>query len=1006
MYFQDVIATLQRFWGGQGCALLQPHDLMMGAGTFHPATVLRSLGERPWRCAYVQPSRRPGDARYGENPNRLGHYYQFQVLLKPSPVDAIDLYLQSLAALGVDRRANDLRFVEDDWESPTLGAWGLGWEVWLNGMEVSQYTYFQQVAGQTTRPVPVEYTYGLERLTMALQGVASVYDIEWVRGVTYGDIFHRHEVEQSKFNFEHADVEGLFEGFRRASDECKRLTALGLALPAMDAAIATSHQFNLLLARGAISVAERAGYIKRIRELACGVAEAWLAGEPAASSPPTLVSGTTDEAFVAPTRPSDLFIELHCEELPARVVAAASKALADGVVGLLEGLPHGAIRSYATPRRLAIAVSDLASERPPTERWVTGPPVERCFAADGTPTAAALGFAAGRGARVDDLQRVDTPKGQVVALRVQEGGERAWKRVADGLGAVVASLPFPKSMEWGDGGAKWGRPLRAVNVLLGGKVLPCAVLGLTAGRTTSGHREADATGFDFDGEAAWLAGLRSRFVEPDRGVREAAVRSALDAALAAEGADRAVDEGLLQEIVDLVEWPRAVVGTFDPALLDLPPRLLVETMRHHQRYVPVSIDGRLTNRFIAVANAPWGDDALMAAGFAAVLRARFDDARFFYAEDRKQRLEERSSSLERMVWIRGLGTMSDKGVRVAALAARLAATVGADPATAARAGALCKLDLVTQMVNEFPELQGHMGRLYAAHQGESQDVAVAVEEHLWPRFAGDASPSTRAGLAVALADRLDTLAGTFGIGMVPKGNDPQGLRRAALGVVVGLVRSGVRMSVPQAIEAAVDGLHASALASAGPAFDKWLAERGKDTVAKGRAALVQDIATFVAARHRSNVEGLSGDLVDAAFAVGAADPVETEARVEALRRLAVDADFDATLQTFKRVANITKGVTLPPPDPAGFTEPSERALADAIAAVEREVREAVARLDYSAALARAVALRGPVADLFDAVLVDAPDPAVRAVRVGLLAQVASLFGQLADFSKVSTRGLA
>ncbi|MFT6144499.1 MAG: glycyl-tRNA synthetase alpha chain [Myxococcota bacterium] len=276
MHFQDVILTLQRYWGERGCVLLQPHDAFMGAGTFHPATFLRSLGDKPWSCAYVQPCRRPSDARYGENPNRLGHYYQFQVILKPSPPNSQDLYLGSLEALGIDTRKHDIRFVEDDWESPTLGAWGLGWEVWMDGMEVTQFTYFQQVGGITTKPYPVELTYGLERLAMYLQGVDDVYDLTWVEGVSYRDVFHRNEVEQSKYNFEESDADVLFETFRMHFDECKRLADMGLALPAYDYCILTSHAFNMLDARGAISVAERQQYIRQIRELACQCAEAWV----------------------------------------------------------------------------------------------------------------------------------------------------------------------------------------------------------------------------------------------------------------------------------------------------------------------------------------------------------------------------------------------------------------------------------------------------------------------------------------------------------------------------------------------------------------------------------------------------------------------------------------------------------------------------------------------------------------------------------------------------------
>jgi glycyl-tRNA synthetase alpha chain len=277
MHFQDVILTLQRYWGAQGCVILQPHDAFMGAGTFHPATFLRSLGPKPWKCAYVQPCRRPGDARYGENPNRLGHYYQYQVILKPSPPNSQELYLGSLEALGIDPKKHDIRFVEDDWESPTLGAWGLGWEVWMDGMEVTQYTYFQQVGGIACNPIPVELTYGLERLAMYLQGVDDVFDLTWVDGVTYRDVFHQNEVEQSRFNFEESDADALFESFNKTFAECARLADKGLVLPAYDHCILTSHSFNLLNARGAISVAERQNYIKRIRELACKCAEVWVA---------------------------------------------------------------------------------------------------------------------------------------------------------------------------------------------------------------------------------------------------------------------------------------------------------------------------------------------------------------------------------------------------------------------------------------------------------------------------------------------------------------------------------------------------------------------------------------------------------------------------------------------------------------------------------------------------------------------------------------------------------
>ena len=282
--FQEVILKLQHYWGQQGCALLQPYDMEVGAGTSHTATFLRSLGPEPWRAAYVQPSRRPKDGRYGENPNRLQHYYQFQVVLKPSPLNILDLYLGSLKALGLDLQKNDVRFVEDDWENPTLGAWGLGWEVWLNGMEVTQFTYFQQVGGIECNPITGEITYGLERLAMYLQNKENVYDLVWTkwkengvdRQLSYGDVYHQNEVEQSAYNFERAEVVSLLRHFEDYENNAARLMEARLALPAYEQVLKAAHTFNLLDARGAISVTERAAYIGRIRNLARSVAESYL----------------------------------------------------------------------------------------------------------------------------------------------------------------------------------------------------------------------------------------------------------------------------------------------------------------------------------------------------------------------------------------------------------------------------------------------------------------------------------------------------------------------------------------------------------------------------------------------------------------------------------------------------------------------------------------------------------------------------------------------------------
>jgi glycyl-tRNA synthetase alpha chain len=299
MHFQDVLMTLERFWADRGCIIQQPYDLEVGAGTFNPATMLRVLGPEPWNVAYVEPSRRPTDGRYGENPNRLQHYYQYQVILKPSPLNIQELYLDSLKALGIDPLAHDIRFVEDDWESPTLGAWGLGWEVWLDGMEITQFTYFQQAGGIDLHPISVELTYGPERISMYLQGINNVYDLVWTDGIKYGDIHHRGEVEFSTYNFEQADVSMLFDLFERYEKESHRIIGLGLVLPAYDYCLKCSHTFNLLDARGAISVAERSRLIGRVRQMARLCAEGYLKQREAMGFP-LLKNSLTKQHSISP----------------------------------------------------------------------------------------------------------------------------------------------------------------------------------------------------------------------------------------------------------------------------------------------------------------------------------------------------------------------------------------------------------------------------------------------------------------------------------------------------------------------------------------------------------------------------------------------------------------------------------------------------------------------------------------------------------------------------------
>lgn len=676
---------------------------------------------------------------------------------------------------------------------------------------------------------------------------------------------------------------------------------------------------------------------------------------------------------------AELFIEIRCEELPARHVQRAADGLKAGVLGLLKGIDHGAVRVWAGPRRVAVAVAELAAGRPVEEIVVTGPP-ERAAFRDGKPTKAAEGFARGRGVAVDELEIVDGPKGRVVAARVKQGGERTVELVADGLENAVLAIDFDKTMSWGP--ARWARPIHGVVALYGDTLVPATVAGVPASRETLGHRLTPGP-LEVRSADHWVEGMRALHVIVDREERRAAIMAQLQAAGAAQGAT-AGELSLVDEVVDLVEWPAVVVARFEAELLDLPPRLLVESMGVHQRVFPLFAEGedgqaRLVNQFLVISNHPNAGDpacaATIAAGNARVLAARFHDARFFYAEDRKQRLEAHGAALAGMQWIRKAGTMADKAQRIGTIAEKLSALVGADAAVAGRAGLLCKADLATQMVGEFPELQGHVGRLLAGLDGEPAGVPEAIEEHYLPRFSDDALPASPGGLAVALADRIDTLSHTFRLGLKPKGSaDPLGLRRAAGGVATLVFRSGLRIQL--------DAL----LAHGGTLSEDDTAALGAFVLARARAQLMAEHPT---------------DLVDAVLATGDRDLVAVAARIAALETVLGTEAGGALRLTFKRVLNIVKDHDDTSVDPAAFETEVEAQLHAAAQSARASVEAAMDSLDVASALAALAALRPAVDAFFDGVMVMADDAAVRANRLGLLAGIGQTLRTVADFKLLS-----
>ncbi|MFM8322743.1 MAG: glycine--tRNA ligase subunit alpha [Chloroflexota bacterium] len=622
MDFQTIIMTLQNFWASKGCLIWQPYYSQVGAGTMNPATSLRVLGPEPWNVAYVEPSIRPDDGRYGENPNRMQMHYQFQVILKPDPGNPQEIYLQSLEALGIDPRQHDIRFVEDNWESPALGAWGLGWEVWLDGQEITQFTYFQQAGGQVLDPVSVEITYGLERIAIALQRVGSFRDIRWSPSRTDGDVNLQGEQEHSTYYFDVADVERLRQMYDLFEAEARACLERGLVLPAHDYILKCSHTFNVLDTRGAIGVTERQALFGRMRDLSRRVAETYLAQRQQLEFPWLSDNGDGEAgagAAPAAARPAlsvaaaDFLFEIGAEELPYGDLNDALAQLKTAVPELLGKLrlAHGAVRVLGTPRRLVVHVVDLSANQPDLEQVIKGPPANRAYGPGGELTPAGEGFARSKGVAAADLQVREIDGGQYVTAVVRQKGRPTLDVLAEALPGLIAGLRFDKSMRWNHSNVAFSRPIRWLLALYGGAVVPFEYAGLRSGGATRGLRFMDPAIQPVASPQEYYAFLAGQGIILDGEQRKQAIREQV-AALAAEKHGAVPDDpGLLAEVTNLVEAPTALLGAFDPEYLKLPREVLISVMKKHQRYFPVLVsqqDAALRPYFIAVRN---GDDRFL-----------------------------------------------------------------------------------------------------------------------------------------------------------------------------------------------------------------------------------------------------------------------------------------------------------------------------------------------------------------------------------------------------------
>ncbi|HEC8327882.1 MULTISPECIES: glycine--tRNA ligase subunit beta [Providencia] len=679
-------------------------------------------------------------------------------------------------------------------------------------------------------------------------------------------------------------------------------------------------------------------------------------------------------------------VEIGTEELPPKALRSLAESFAVNFTAELDGadIAHGAVTWFAAPRRLALKIADLAASQPDREVEKRGPAIAQAFGADGQPTKAAEGWARGCGITVDQAERLTTDKGEWLLYRAQMKGQAVSELLVDMVSRSLAKLPIPKLMRWADKDTQFVRPVHTVTLLLGSDVIDGEILGIKSARTIRGHRFMGEPEFTIDNAEQYPAILRERGkVMADYEERKAVIKADAEKAAQALGGKADLTESLLEEVASLVEWPVVLTAKFEEKFLEVPSEALVYTMKGDQKYFPVYDNaGNLMPNFIFVANIESSDPQQIISGNEKVVRPRLADAEFFFKTDRKQRLEDNLPRLETVLFQKQLGTLRDKTDRLEALAGWIAGKIGADVNHATRAGLLAKCDLMTNMVFEFTDTQGVMGMHYARHDGESEDVALAIKEQYQPRFAGDELPSTDVSAALALAEKMDTLAGIFGIGQHPKGDkDPFALRRAALGVLRIIVEKGYQLDLVEMTEEAAR-LYGDKLTN-------------KD--------VVNDVVEFMLGRFRSWYQelGYSIDTIQAVLARRPTQPADFDARVKAVTHFRTLEEAQALAAANKRVSNILSKSDEKLSDTvlaSVLKTPEEVKLATHVVVLQDKLAPMFAERNYQDALAELASLRDVVDEFFENVMVMDEDQAVRVNRLTLLSQLRELFLKVADIS--------
>lgn len=1047
--FQDFIIALCEYWTNYGCIWSQPYDAQMGAGTFHPHTFLRGIGPEPWRSVYVQPCRRPVDGRYGKSPYRFQHYYQLQVLLKPSPANIVDIFLKSLEHVGISLQENDIGLLEDDWKGPTLGAWGLGWEVRANGQEVTQFTYFQQLGGLDVDVICGEITYGLERLFMYAKGIKNGLDIPFNEHFSYGDIYLQNEYEFSFFNFKEASVQALFYHFEHCETTVSALCEKGLVLPAYDYTLQASHAFNLLDARGAISATERQRFIGRVRDCARKCALKYLEGRQKLNFPllNRIDSDARKPLYSKQDKKIDLqlpseknkyvgvddfsqqknlsvLFELGVEEMPADFQRSAREEIqqkwSDFIARetnkfqsnseFLKDLQSMECVIDVSARRISVSLQAVPKMEPDVVIEIWGPHERVAKAHDGSLSQAGSGFCKKNQLDPNQVAFRERADGVFIYAKKEQKGADLPTILAKEFKEWCYALSAPIKMKWLplEVSPAFIRPVRWIVALAEDKVIPLNMFGIESGRNTCGQRILSPHFTPISHAQKYAAVLKENHVVPFTKDRRDLILKRANELISEKNGKLLQDDGLLDKCVGLYENPYVFMAEFDKKFLSLPQKLVRSVLKEHMNYFSVVNDkGDLLPWYIGASHYPCKKLDNMVAGTKDVVVGRLEDGAFYYEQDLATPLAELKEKLKNQVFQNGMGSLYDKTERNRALCRVIYGELKdteeyrqVDPDVLDKSAEFCKADLRTGCVQEFPdEMQGVMGAILVESQNVLKDpsksklAAVAIEDHYQPSGVNSPLPRSIYAVLLSIVDKMDSLCMMLNAGLEVKGNkDPLGMRRLAISLMRLLGAEQKSNAFPLSFQK-LFSLWAQSASSCGVTVQKSTQDRFESFV-------LERVKSFL----KEKFDARAVDSLSAKMFISPLDNMVCFLKIlsDTLSSEKEKTLFTAAFIPYKRAKNILQtsgsGLQKDSVQSALFSSVQEKNLWDSLLKLEKQVQEQFKTKNYVGVLHSLSEISKPLAEFFEAVMVNDPNPQMKANRIALLARICDLYDEVADFN--------